>query len=476
MTIRVALAVLGLAVGFAARAEDLSAAARRVAQELAAQLAAHPDQAQVRTIAVTGFTATGAAKGMGGAAAERVAAELAAAGKAQVLDPAKLAPLLGEAKLALLAGGARADDPDLLKRAGAQALVAGQVQDEGDRLRLSVRLLSVPGGKVLAATAAPFELARNAASPPPSSVKASGLAVASGQKGVESSHVDVAIRRLADGLAAGFAKLPGSTKYRRLAVLGFTDEGEQAAKRRLGAVVTAELITDLKRDHGLLLVERQKLGQVLGELKLQQMTGVDPAVAGQIGAMADAQALVLGSVADAGDRFLVNARIVSAQNGETLAAESASLPAAGMVALASDAVVLRSRSDAVFRSVIAPGWGQFYNRQPAKGWAIIGTEVALVGAAVGFHLSGKSAYDDYLALEGGAGGSPSSEAQALYDTAASRYRTRDWLLVGVAAVWVLNVADAWLSGVDGEALVQGGVAAAPMVLPGGGGLVAIARF
>lgn len=473
MTIRVALAVLGLGVSFAAGAEDLAAASRRVAQELAAQLAAHPDQAQVRTIAVPAFSASGAAKGQGGAAAERVAAELAAAGKAQVLDPGRLAPLLGEAKLALLAGGAKADDPDLLKRAGAQALVAGQVQDEGDRLRLSVKLLSVPGGKVLAATAAPFELARNATSPPPAAVKAGAPAAA---KGVESSHVDVAIRRLADGLAAGFAKLPGSTKYRRLAVLAFTEEGEQAAKRRLGAVVTAELTTDLKRDHGLLLVERQKLGQVLGELKLQQMTGVDPAVAGQIGAMADAQALVVGSVADAGDRFLVNARIVSAQNGETLAAESASLPAAGMVALASDAVVLRSRSDAVFRSVIAPGWGQFYNRQPAKGWAIIGTEVALVGAAVGFHLSGKAAYDDYLALEGGAGGSPSSEAQALYDTAASRYRTRDWLLVGVAAVWVLNVADAWLSGVDGEALVQGGVAAAPLVVPGGGGLVAIARF
>jgi TolB-like protein len=286
------------------------------------------------------------------------------------------------------------------------------------------------------------------------------------------------MRRLADGLAAGFARLPGSAKYRRLAVLAFSEEGEQARKRRLGTVVAAELTTDLRRDHGLLLVERQKLGQVLGELKLQQMTGLDAAAAGQIGQLVDAQALVLGSVSEAGDRFLVNARIVSALSGETLAAESASVSAAGLVALASEAVVLRSRSDAVFRSLLVPGWGQFYNRQPVKGWIVIGSGVALVSGAVGYHLAGQKAYDDYRAKSSAAqlGGAPSAEAAALYATAASRYRTRNWLFGGVAALWVLNVADAWFSGVDGESVLQGGLAVAPVAHPGGAGLVALARF
>lgn len=297
-------------------------------------------------------------------------------------------------------------------------------------------------------------------------------------KEVESPHVEVALRRLADGLAAGFGRLPGSAKYRRLAVLAFSEEGEQSRQRQLGKVVAAELTTDLRRDHGLLLVERQKLGQVLGELKLQQMTGVDAAMAWQVGQLVDAQALVLGSVSDAGDRFLVNVRIVAAQSGETLAAESASLPAAGLVSLASDAVVLRSRSDAVFRSLLVPGWGQFYNRQRVKGWVVIGTGVALAGGTVAYQLAGQRAYDDYLSRRSAAalGGTPSAEAAALYDAAASRFRTRNWLLGGLAALWVLNVADAWLSGVDGEAALAGGLAAAPPVPPGGNGLVTVLRF
>jgi TolB-like protein len=462
---RAPLALITLLAAGVAAAEDLPAAARRVASELAAQLAASPERSAVRQIAVPAFIGSAAAKALGAAAAEQVATELARATRLEVLDPARLSALLGEARLALLTGGARADDPELLRKAGAQAVVAGQVLDEGDRLRLSARLLAAPGGKVLATGTATFDLPRAAPS-------------AERRKEVESTHVDVAMRRVADGLAAGFAKLAGSAKYRRLAVLAFSEDGEQARKRQLGTVVAAELTTNLRRDHGLLLVERQKLGQVLGDLKLQQMTGLDAAATGQIGQLADAQALVLGSVADAGERYLINARIVAAGSGETLAAESASVPAAGMVALASDAVVLRSRSDAVFRSLLVPGWGQFYNRQRAKGWVVMGTGAALVGSAVGYHLAGQGAYRDYRNRSSAAllGGSPSAEAAALYETAASRYRTRNWLLGGLATLWVFNVADAWLSGVDGEAALQGGLAAAPTAFPGGAGLVAVARF
>jgi hypothetical protein len=250
----------------------------------------------------------------------------------------------------------------------------------------------------------------------------------------------------------------------------------------MGTIVTAEIATTLRRDHGLLLVERTKLSEVLGELKLQQMVSVDAASAGKIGSMADAQALVIGSVADAGDRFLLNARIVATQSGETLAAESSTVPAAGLVALGSDAVVLRSRSGAVFRSLLVPGFGQFYNRQPAKAWAFIGAEAAVLGSALAFHLAGNAAYDDYRAVGPSSGGSPAQRAAELYDTASSRYRTRNWLLVGAAAVWALNVVDAYASGVDGDAMLGGGAEAAarlaPVVAPAGdGAMVALAgRF
>lgn len=451
----------------AARADDLRGAAERAATELAAALAASPERPGVKLVVVPPFGETGAARGLGALAADAAGAKLAQLAQLEVIDRARLAALAGERKLQAMMGAVQADDPQLARITGAQAVLLGEVQDQGDRLRVQLRLVTTPAGRLVAAAQATAELA----------------AAAGARRGaVESQHIEVAMRRLSDGLAAGFRRLPGNALYRRLAVLTFTDNGEQAARRKLGTIVTAEIATNLRRDHDLLLVERAKLTEILGELKLQQMVSPDSAQAGQIGKMADAQALVIGTVSEAGDRFLVNARIVATQTGETLAAESTSVGAAGMVALASDAVVLRSRSEALYRSLLLPGWGQFYNRQPVKAWLVIGGEVALGAAALAYHLAGQSAYDRYTRANTAAqlGPQPSAEARRLYDDATSKYRTRNWLLVGVAGLWALNAADAWLSGVDGERLLSGGVAQgaglAPLPLPGGGGAVASLRF
>jgi TM2 domain-containing membrane protein YozV len=204
------------------------------------------------------------------------------------------------------------------------------------------------------------------------------------------------------------------------------------------------------------------------------MASPTSAQAGQIGKLADAQALVIGQVSDVGDRVLVNARIVATETGETLAAESASVASPGMASFAKDAVVLRSRSDAMFRSLLFPGLGQFYNRQPVKGWTFLATEVALLGTAIGFHVAGNQAHSDYESVGPGAGGSPSADAQRLYDLASSRYQTRNWLLVGAGAVWIASAVDAYVSGVDGEKLLAGGAVTAGVV-PLGNGALAVAR-
>jgi len=440
-----------------ARAEDLPAASRRVADSLAALLTASGDPG-VKSLALLPFTeGPGVSLGQGRQVADLVAARLAQGGKVKVLDPAALKAALGEQKLQAMLGTGKVDDAELARGSGAQASVSGSLTADGDKLRLSVKLVAIPSGKAIG------------------SAQAVADAPARGAVG-ESGAIEVAMRRLSDGLAAGFGKIPGGSRYRRLAVLTFGEVGERAARKKLGTIVTAEIATNLRRDHGLLLVERTRLGEVMGELKLQQMASPDAAQASKIGQLADAQALVIGSVAEAGDRYLVTARIVATTTGETLAAESASLAEAGLTAIASDAVVLRSRGDAAFRSLLVPGLGQFYNRQPVKGWVFAGTEAALLGGALAFHLSGTKAYDDYKKF-GGGGPSPSAEAARLYDQATSRYRTRNWLLAGAGVVWAVNVVDAWVSGVDGEAMLGGGaVAAAPVPLDGGAGFVVAARF
>ena len=53
-----------------------------------------------------------------------------------------------------------------------------------------------------------------------------------------------------------------------------------------------------------------------------------------------------------------------------------------------------------------------------------------------------------------ASGAPSASADTQRRGADSDYRWHDGLLLGAAGLWVLNVADAWLSGVDGDKLVR----------------------
>ncbi len=379
----------------------------------------------------------------------------------RILDRTRLSATVGEARLKAAAGGGDPAELELGLLAGAEAVLVGAVLEASDKLTLQARLIAVSSGRVLASGQQSF------AAPAPRRVAGT----------VESHSIEVAMRRLADGLASGFNRLPGNARYRRLAVLPFTELGEEAQKHRIGLIVSAEVATDLQRDHNLLLVERQKLTEVMGELRLQNSGAVDSARAAEIGKLSDAQALVIGTTSGVGDRYLVNARIVATESGETLAAESASISAAGMVALASDAVVLRSKKDAAFRSLLIPGWGQMYNRQPVKGGLLLGAEAGLLGASLAFHLLGNRAYDQYTSRTSSAslGPDPTGQAQQLYDTAASRYRVRNGLLIGAAAVWLFAVVDAWVSGVDGERLLGGGVAlGAPE--PGGARLAYAARF
>lgn len=427
-------------------ADDLAAASTSAGRELADGLRKSDERPPIAVVAVQAFTEPASAPGQGANAADLVAASLAGSSKLKLLDRAKTAALAAEARVKAAAGGG--NEAELGRRAGAQALLVGALLDSADGFILQARLISVATGKVLASARRSAKVAQ-----------ASALPAAQAGK-VESQSIEVAMRKLSDSLAEGFARLPGNARYRRLAVVPFSEVGEQAQKRHIGTIVAAEVATDLKRDHNLLLVERQKLTEVMGELRLQQSGAVDPASAAQLGQIADAQALVIGSASDLGDHYLVNARVVATETGETLSAGSASVSAAGMISLASDAVVLRSKKDAVFRSLLIPGWGQIYNRQPVKGFAIMGCEVALFGAALAFHFAGQKAYDDYQGKTsaGDLGSSPTAEAQRLYDLSVTRYGYRNIALYTAAGLWLVNLIDAYVSGVDGDTLLGGSVA------------------
>jgi hypothetical protein len=212
----------------------------------------------------------------------------------------------------------------------------------------------------------------------------------------------------------------------------------------------------------MLLVERTRLAQVMGEIKLGQSGALDSASAPEIGKLSDAQALVVGSVAEAGDRYLIDARIVATETAETLATASEAVPAANLVAFSSDAVVLRSRKDALFRSLLIPGWGQIYNREPGKGWLFMGAVAASLGGALVLHELGTKAQSDYQNAQIAPGQTPadfSAQVAALRQKAQDRYAQRNVALAVGGGLWLLNIVDAYFSGVDGDHLLSGPLSA-----------------
>jgi TolB-like protein len=316
-----------------------------------------------------------------------------------------------------------------------------------------------------AAAAAAADEAKKQAEAEASAKAAADAAAAEQTKAREAAlaarGLDARIRALADSLAIPLKRLPGDHRDQRFAVVTFEAVGQEAIDRSLGVVVTDLVVTDLARDHRLGLVERAQLNKIMDEMALQQSGAVDDKQAVEIGKLSGARALILGRVADAGEDFIVSARAVDAESGTVLVAEDVKVPKAELVAFSANAVVLRSRSGAMFRSVVVPGWGQSYNNQTTKGYIFGAVTGGLVLAtAVTGGVGAYTALSVYPSACGDADATCKDLAQADRPDYVSGIRqnanntlTAAAVLAGVTAgVWAINVADAWLSGVDTESL------------------------
>ncbi len=84
-----------------------------------------------------------------------------------------------------------------------------------------------------------------------------------------------------------------------------------------------------------------------------------------------------------------------------------------------------------------PGAGQFYNDEPVKGSIIAVTEVALLAAAVTFHVLGAGAEEEY--------NENTSETVDRRQDAMDHYELRNVMLYSAVAVYALQLVDAALN-------------------------------
>ncbi|MDD5132624.1 MAG: DUF5683 domain-containing protein [bacterium] len=91
--------------------------------------------------------------------------------------------------------------------------------------------------------------------------------------------------------------------------------------------------------------------------------------------------------------------------------------------------------NSALRSLMLPGWGQFFNEQPTKGLIFAGAELIALGTAFMTYSSADSTYSDY----------ETQRTAALYDDYSSKIDTANMFVYAAAAIWVGNVIDAYLS-------------------------------
>ncbi len=112
-----------------------------------------------------------------------------------------------------------------------------------------------------------------------------------------------------------------ATESARIAVLDFTNASTDPDLAPLGKGLQSMLTTDLSQVGALTLVERERLLDITAELDLGASHLVDPETAANIGRLAGASHLLIGSFTVLGESMRLDARLVAVEGGGVVLAE-----------------------------------------------------------------------------------------------------------------------------------------------------------
>lgn len=298
--------------------------------------------------------------------------------------------------------------------------------------------------------------------------------------------VETALVSLVDSLLLA---VPQSTTVHRLAIVPFDDRAGGAEADR-GVAVAELVLAQLAARNRFSLVDRAEFRKMLDEIELSQSDLVEESGALQAGKMLAADALLTGSLTELFGTVRVTAKIIRTETSEILATASVTVVRNALDDFARGLIDEKGRvSSSVFRSLLAPGWGQFYTNKYARG-AISLTLCAgaagycayAIAATVGAHND----YDDYyeyvqfsqefedrVQAEAAETGRPIDSIRADYDDIVDEYYN-DYVaahdravLAGVitGAAWALNLIDAAIAGAQSRRKFR----LYFMALPGAGG-------
>ncbi len=239
--------------------------------------------------------------------------------------------------------------------------------------------------------------------------------------------IGVELRHLCRTATQGVRRLPDPGRARLVTVLPFAGGADRATGdvRRLVTDYLSVVCFGGLRD----LVVVDATGQVAPD---------DPAPLAAWAAARGIDLVLSGRVTRGAVAYTVSARLLDARAAESVAAVMHPLPLEATDAYVEQTLRPRTPAAAVLRAAVVPGWGQFYNDEPAKGVLVISAEVILLAVAGAFWGARYDAWEAYQV---------EVPERVVHKADAERYGT--WAIAAVSlagAVWLGSILDAWLSG------------------------------
>ena len=249
---------------------------------------------------------------------------------------------------------------------------------------------------------------------------------------VETSIVNSQIQQLVDDL---LTNVPDENIG--VAVLSFeTTEGRTEA-RDLGEAAAILINQNLISVPNISVVEREKLEDIIEEIGLSQTGLTSDEI--EVGNILNVQYLIAGAVADLGNRFLLAARIINVETGNILQSASVEIPSNSFLSISSELVMIKKYPiTAAFRSMILPGWGQFYNDKPRKGSIILGSELLMAASTISSYILYKQSKDAY---------DRSTQRDVASDNYSEmeKYAQINWVSLGVmGGIWLVAIYDSYI--------------------------------
>lgn len=177
------------------------------------------------------------------------------------------------------------------------------------------------------------------------------------------------IKELAVSLSAEYKDRNPQILFRKnLAVLKLENITPLMTKHNVGAVVSAMLTTEMSESTIFRLVEREKLGAIVDEVKMGLAGLVNPETAVKAGEMSGADLLLLGGVNETDNGIVINVRLVSTEKGEVVAAKTITVSTEKLIRQAEDL-----------------NWNAFQSQY---------------GLSLGYETSGAFIYNNYFQVHG----------------------------------------------------------------------------